>query len=237
MIVFAAIRTITIPGFADPFSSLSHLIGAAVFAVLGVALVLKGLRARHEDGWRPGRGHVGSLVVFAVSAVLLLTMSGVFHMLGPGGAARAAMQRLDHAAIFVLIAGTFTPTHAILFRGVWRWGMLLLVWTLAVAGVILKTIYFTQVSQIVGLTAYIGMGWIGLASMILIARRYGKRVVMSLVLGGLAYTAGGIVDGLNAPVLAAGVFGSHELFHVFVLLGLSLHWWFVWETAGFRTPE
>jgi predicted membrane channel-forming protein YqfA (hemolysin III family) len=45
------------------------------------------------------------------------------------------------------------------------------------------------------------------------------------------------VDGLNAPVLIAGVFGSHELFHVFVLLGLSLHWWFVWETAGVRTPE
>ncbi len=237
MIVFAALRTIAIPGFADPFSSLSHLLGAVVFAVLAVALVLRGLRARHEDGWRPGRGHVGSLVVFAVSAVLLLTMSGVFHLLGPGGAARAVMQRLDHAAIFVLIAGTFTPTHAILFRGVWRWGMLLLVWTLAAVGVILKTIYFTQVSQIVGLTAYIGMGWIGLASMILIARRYGKRVVMPLVLGGLAYTAGGIVDGLNAPVLIAGVFGSHEFFHVFVLLGLSLHWWFVWETAGVRMPE
>lgn len=63
------------------------------------------------------------------------------------------------------------------------------------------------------------------------------RVVMPLVLGGLAYTAGAIVEGIGAPVLMRGVIGSHELFHMFVLAGLSLHWWFVWETAGFRTPE
>ena len=237
MIVMAAARLLELTAFADPFSSLSHLIGAGVFAVLSVPLVRKGIRARHEDGWRPGVGHLAALVIFAVSAVLLLTMSGVFHLLGPAGAGRAVMQRLDHAAIFVLIAGTFTPTHAILFRGVWRWGMLAFVWTLAAVGVTLKSIYFRDVPQTVGLVVYIGMGWIGLVSMILIARRYGWRVVMPLVLGGLAYTAGAIVDGLGAPVLMRGVIGSHELFHIAVLTGLSLHWWFVWETAGFRTPE
>lgn len=147
------------------------------------------------------------------------------------------MQRLDHAAIFVLIAGTFTPIHAIRFRGVRRWGMLALVWMLAAAGVTLKSIYFDRVPQMLGLGMYIGMGWIGLASMILLARRFGARMAAPLALGGLVYTAGAVVDGVGAPVLIPGVFGSHELFHVAVLAGLSLHWWFVWETAGERTPE
>ena len=223
-----------IPGFADPFSSLSHLIGAAVCVGLSVPLVRKGLDARHDDGRKRGVGHVASLVIFGAAAVLLLTMSGVFHMLGPG-APRTVFQRLDHAAIFVLIAGTMTPIHAILFRGVWRWGMLAFVWMLAVAGVTLKSIYFDMVPQALGVGLYLGMGWLGLASMILLARRYGAPMVVPLVLGGLAYTAGAAVEWAEPGAIIPGVVRAHEMFHVAVLLGLALHWWFVWRTAGVRT--
>jgi channel protein (hemolysin III family) len=226
-----------IPGFADPFSRLSHLVGAAVCAVLGVTLIRKGMRAQHADGSKPGVGHVVSLVIFAASAVLLLTMSGVYHMLGPGGGPRAVFQRLDHAAIFILIAGTFTPIHAILFRGPWRWGMLLFVWTLAALGVTLKSVYFTSTPMTVGLALYLGMGWIGLASMILLLRRYGVRMVTPLVLGGLAYTAGAVLEWADPRPLIPGVIRAHELFHITVLIGLALHWWLVWSTAGLRTPS
>src|SRR6478672_10312211 len=103
-----AIETYPIPGFSDPFSSLTHLLGAGAFACLTPLLILKG----RGDPWR-----VASLGVFAFSTVFLLAMSGTYHLLSPGTPGRAVLQRLDHAAIFVLIAGTFTPFHCILFRG------------------------------------------------------------------------------------------------------------------------
>ena len=108
----------SIPGFVDPLSSLSHLGGAVVFALLSIGLLR---RAWH------GTFHAAAVAVFACSAVLLLAVSGVFHLLAPGYASRMVMQRLDHAAIFGLIAGTFTPVYAVFFRGLERWATVALV--------------------------------------------------------------------------------------------------------------
>ena len=97
-----------IPGFAEPVSSLTHLLGAAVFAVLGIFMIRKGC------------GHAGravALAVFVVSVVFMFSMSGVYHLLTPGTTGRAVLQRLDHAGIFLLIAGSFTAAHAILVCG------------------------------------------------------------------------------------------------------------------------
>ena len=216
---------LAIPGFADPFSSLSHLCAAAVFAVLAVPLV----RRTGERGARV------SLEIFAASAVLLLSMSGVFHLLARGGTARSVVQRLDHAAIFVLIAGTFTPIHAILFRGVARWGMLVLIWTIAVLGVTLKSIYFTSTPVALGLGLYLAMGWIGGLSIVALWRRGGPRFVMPLLPGGLAYTAGGVVEWAQPRPLIGGVIGAHEIFHIAVIVGLALHWRFIRTIAGMPT--
>jgi len=250
----AAVEPFSIPGFADPFSSISHLAGAAVFAVLSVPLIRKGIRAHgaavpalagHEPpGWPRVAGHVASLAIFAASAVVQLSLSGVYHLLARGndqsggGVGRAVLQRLDHAAIFVLIAGTFTPVHAILFRGPWRWGMLAFIWAFTAAGVTLKSVFFRSTPEWLGLALYIGMGWIGMVSIVVLARRlgvFGDKGVWPLAAGGLVYTAGAVIDGVKAPVLIPGVLGSHELFHLAVLAGLSLQWWFVWRTADVRT--
>src|SRR6266404_6193089 len=113
----------SLPGFHDPVSAITHLLGAVVFLVLGYRLVL------HAWGrW----DRVAFLAVFGFANVFLFTMSALYHMMEFGGTARAVMERLDHGAIFVLIAGTFTPAHGILFRGVGRWGFLLLIWTAAI---------------------------------------------------------------------------------------------------------
>src|SRR5687767_13132626 len=101
---------LSIPGFGDPVSSLTHLAAAVVFAILSGFLVARG---------RGDAGRAASLAVFAFSCVLLLSMSGVYHLLTPDTAARAVLMRLDHAAIFVLIAGSFTPIHVILLRNRW----------------------------------------------------------------------------------------------------------------------
>ena len=124
---------LSIPGFSDPVSSLTHLAGAVVFAILGVFLIARG---------RGDARRVVSLAVFAFSCVLLLSLSGVYHLLSPGTAARSVLMRLDHAAIFVLIAGSFTPVHVILLRDRWQWHLLAWIWVAALAGLVLKTVYF-----------------------------------------------------------------------------------------------
>lgn len=194
--------------------------------------------AAKVDTLTEGKRRVLSLCIFAFSAVLLLSMSGVFHLLPSGTPARAVLRRLDHAAIFILIAGTYTPIHTILFRGGWRWGMLLLVWSIAVASVTLKTIFFASVPDWLGLTLYVGMGWIGLFSMIKLASTRGVRFIFPLVAGGIVYTVGAIIELANIRPLVASVIRAHELFHIAVLGGLALHWRFVTIIASTRfTPD
>ncbi len=205
----------SIPGFSEPVSSLSHLLAAGVFLVLG-ALLLVSHRGR--------MARMVGLGIYIFSCIFLLAMSGVFHLLEPGGDARAVLQRLDHAAIFVLIAGTFTPIHLLLFSGWKRWGMLLLIWTLAITGLTLKTIYFNDMPEWVGLMLYLGLGWMGGVSAWLMARHGLHHHLRPLVYGALAYSIGAVLDFLHFPTLIPGVLGPHELFHLFVLAGIAFHW-------------
>jgi channel protein (hemolysin III family) len=214
---------LSIPGFGDPLSALTHLAGAFVFARLGVSLV------------QQGRGELQrtmSLVVFAFACVLLLLISGTYHLWPPDGAFREVLRRLDHAAIFVLIAGSFTPVHAILFRGAWRWGMLAGIWATAIAGLTFKTVYFTAIPEWFGLALYLGFGWLGVVSWIALVRRFGFRFARPVLWGAMAYTFGALTDFLRWPTLAPGILGPHELFHLAVLAGLSFHWMFIRSFAA-----
>lgn len=218
----------SIPGFSDPFSSLSHLSGAVLFAILGVFLVVR--------GWGNAR-RVVSLAIFAASCVLLLSLSGVYHLLSHDTTARNVLMRLDHAAIFVLIAGSFTPVHAILLRARWHQGLLLGIWLAAIAGLTLKTVYFDSMPSWLGLAMYLGLGWMGVVSTAAIARRFGWRFVLPLVWGALAYTAGALVDHFRWPGPIPGVVEAHELFHLAVLAGISFHWAFIRAIADGRIAE
>jgi channel protein (hemolysin III family) len=211
-----------IPGFADPFSSLSHLVAAGVVLVLGLVFLV-----RNPGGF----GRTLGVSVFIFGAVFLLSMSGVYHLLEPGTGGRAVLQRLDHAAIFVLIAATFTPVHLLLFRGIARWGMLLLIWASAITGLTLKTVFFTQIPDALGVSLYLGLGWVGAISAYLLYRRCGLRPLVPVIIGALAYTLGAVLDFAAYPVLVPGVIGAHEIFHVLVLVGIAAHWRFIRDIA------
>jgi channel protein (hemolysin III family) len=170
---------------------------------------------------------VASLSVFVFSCVLLLSLSGVYHLLTPDTAARGVLLRLDHAAIFVLIAGSFTPVHAILLRERWQQYLLAGIWGAALTGLVLKTVYFDATPPWLGLLMYLGLGWLGLISTVALARRFGVRFVLPLVWGAAAYTLGALADFLRWPVLVPGVIGPHEVFHFAVLAGISFHWAFI----------
>lgn len=212
-----------LPGFHEPFSALSHLAGALIFLVLGYFLLLRG--RRHPSG-------MIYLAIYAFSVVFLLSMSGVFHMLVRGSPAHRVLERLDHGAIFVLIAGTFTPAHGILFRGWQRWAPLVLIWSIAAAGITLKTIFFDDLAHWVGLALYLIMGWLGAFGGVLLARRHGYNFVKPLLFGGIAYSVGAIVDVLEWMVAIPGIIHPHELFHMAVLMGAFWHWLFIWQFAA-----
>jgi channel protein (hemolysin III family) len=207
-----------IPGFSEPFSALTHLVGAGVFALLGVHLL-----------WlsRGSAARVVSLAIYIFSCVFLLSMSGVFHLLAQGGMPRYVLQRLDHAAIFLLIAGTFTPVTVMLFRGVWRWAILLVIWSAAVTAITLKSIYFHEVQEWLSVSLYLAMGWFGVLAGFDLWRRFGLRFIRGLLCGGLAYTVGAVMDFLRWPTLVPGIVGPHETFHVLVLAGAAFHWTFI----------
>lgn len=204
-------------GFQEPVSSWTHLIASGIFAILSIGMVRRGRTHAHRT----------ALGVFGFSAIFLLSMSGVYHLLNYGGAGRAVLGRLDHAAIFVLIAGTFTPVHAILFKGVMRWGMLGVIWAAAITGLTLKTIFFETISEGLGLTFYLGLGWAGLISGLFLWKRFGGHFIRPLLIGALCYSIGAIFEFLDRPILIEGVIGDHELFHIAVLFGLGFHWKFV----------
>ncbi len=213
----------SIPGFAEPVNSFTHLLGAGVCAVLAVSLLRR--------GWS-SRVRVACLGVFAFSCVFVLSMSGVYHLLPFGSTAREVLRRLDHAAIFTLIAGTFTPLHGILFDGWRRWIPLLLVWSAAIMGIVLSTVFFDRIPPWLATTVYLGLGWFGVFSAVMVWRRYGIEFIRPLLVGAVAYTAGALVDGLDWPTLMPGVVGAHELFHVAVLIGVAAHWRFVLQFAA-----
>ena len=208
----------SIPGFTDPFSSISHLLAAVVFLLYGVRLI---------NYARGHTGHVFSVCVFVFSVVFLLSMSGVFHLLDQGSDGRAVLQRLDHAAIFGLIAGTYTPVHTILFKGFWRWGFLVIIWTIAITGITWKSIFFSEMAEWLGLMFYLGLGWAAILSAYLTHRLHGLKIIKPLVYGGLAYTVGASLEFLQLPIIIPGAMGPHELFHVAVLFGIAWHWQFV----------
>ena len=212
----------SIPGFHEPFNALSHLIGAGVFAVFAFFLV----RSARGDA-----GRVMFLLVFAFTSVLLLSMSGVYHMLREGSTGRAVLGRLDLAAIFALIAGTHTPVQGLFFRGAARWVGLAVMWLLAATGITLFSVFYHSLPAWLGTTIYISMGWLAGSAGLVVWRRKRAAHIGLLVGGGVVYSLGAVMLGLEWPTLWPGVIGPHELWHVAVLVAMGLHWMFFFKNA------
>lgn len=211
-------------GFCEPISSWLHA-GGAIMAGLSS-------RALYRSAATPG----GSLAlgVFGAAVVLSLAVSGTYHALDTGTTVRAVFQRLDHAFIWILIAATFTPVHVILFRGAWRWAVLTVIWACAVVGVALKTIFFADVGDGLGLALYLVLGWMGAVSAGKIWHQDGRRATHLLLAGGVLYSAGGAASVAEMPVVIPGYVGPHEIFHLAVLAALFVHWRFMQSAIALR---
>lgn len=209
-------------GLYNPVSSLSHLLAAAT-AVVGAIFL-----------HRRGRGNALNtiaLLVFSASLLFLFSMSGIYHALEPGPW-RTLFRRLDYAAIWIVIAGSATPVHVLLFKGGWRWGLTALFWGIAITCLVLIDIYFSQLPYWAIVSAYVALGWLGAVSFGKIMAAYGWKETTLLFLGGIAYSTGAVIDAVDGPVLVTGILGAHEIFHLLVIVGAALHWTFIYNWAG-----
>jgi channel protein (hemolysin III family) len=205
-------------GIQDPVASLTHLLGSLVFLALGIGLIQRG---------RGSRLRVAALVIYVLGVSLTLLASGLLHLVERETELRSLMVRIDHAAIFFLIAATYTPIHVIEFRGWMRWGVLGAIWAAALAGMILKIAFISAVPEWLSLTLYLGLGWMGLFTAYVLHGVVGYRPLVPIVVGALAYTIGALLDAsaLSDPV--PGVIRAHEVFHLFVLAGIAAHWVYI----------
>ena len=199
-------------------ASLTHLFGALAFALLGVGLIRRG---------QGDRLRVAALVIYVSGVVFALSLSGIMHFVDRDSLARGVLIRLDHAAIFFLIAATYTPVHIIQFKGWMRWGVLAVIWTAATAGMILKLAFIEAVPEWLSLTFYLALGWAGLFTAFALHRVVGFKPLIPIVLGALAYSAGALIDVSAMPDLVPGLIRPHEVFHVFVLAGVAAHWVYI----------
>jgi hemolysin III len=187
-----------------------HQIAFFVALVVGALLVVsaEGTRASAAAG------------VFAGSVAAMLGASALYHRVTWSVRARPWMRRLDHAGIYLLIAGTYTPVGLLTLRGTMRDVVLGVVWSGAAAAIVLK---FAWVNAPKWLSAVLGiaLGWVGVAAMPQVERYAGPAAVTLLAVGGVAYTAGAIVYARRKPDPVPTVFGYHELFHALTLVAVA----------------
>ena len=204
----------------EPVNALTHLIGAGL-SLIGTLLLF----ILNPNKTPFTITSIASILIFGISLILLYTTSGIYHLVKTTDAVLLKLKKLDHSMIFILIAGSYTPFCMLSLTGVWKWSIIIIVWTLAVVGITCK-IFWIDMPRWLSTFFYIGMGWIALFALKPLYTSLSFGGFLYLVLGGVMYTIGGIIYGLKKPNFSKA-FGFHELFHVFVMLGSFCHYWAV----------
>ncbi len=203
----------------EPINGLTHLAGG-LLASIGLIVLL---------ATAAGEGRADQVVAFGIfgfSLIALYTASALYHLLPLSPAGVARLRRVDHMSIFVLIAGTYTPFCLLALDGAWRAGLLGLIWGLALCGILLKLLWM-DAPRWLSVALYLGMGWTALAAAPALLRVVPTGGITWVLVGGVVYSAGALVYGLKRPNPVPGVFGFHEMWHLFVLVGSACHFWAV----------
>jgi hemolysin III len=163
-----------------------------------------------------------AVAIYAASVSALFGVSALYHRVTWTTAARRRMRRLDHAMIFLLIAGTYTPVGLLVLNGTLATVVLAVVWGGALAGIVLE-LAWTTAPRWLGGTVYLALGWVAVVAMPQLFTRLGMTGGLLIVVGGLVYSAGAAVYALRRPDPVPGVFGYHEVFHLLVIAGVAAH--------------
>jgi hemolysin III len=200
--------------FREPISAITHLVAASIsFIGLIILIVL---------GW----GDFQKIIpfsIYGISLILMFTASGTYHMVIARDSIILNLRKLDHSAIYLLIAGTYTPICVYFFNGFWQYGMLILIWSLAIIGIVVK-LFVINAPRWINAGVYLIMGWLAIMGIQEILRTMPTAAIIWLVLGGLFYSVGAIIYITKFLDFFPGKFGFHEVWHIFVILGALSHY-------------
>lgn len=201
----------------EPGSAITHFIGMLMAIFAAVPLLIK---AAHE----PSRIYIISLAIYAASLILLYAASTSYHTFDISPKINTILKKIDHMMISVLIAGSYTPVCLIVLKG--KTGIILLsiVWAIAIAGILIKA-FWVYCPKWVSSVLYIGMGWTCVLAFTQILNNMSPAAFGWLLAGGIIYTVGGVIYALKLPLFnnKHKNFGSHEIFHLFVMGGSACH--------------
>jgi hemolysin III len=209
-----------------PFQTIGEEIGNSILHGLGALLAIAGLvlLTLRANGYLGGKGGgapvVTILVIFTASMIILFLTSTLYHGIQHRGAKRV-FRILDHSAIYILIAGTYTPFSLLGFQGAMGWTYFGVEWALAVTGICLYAsgVRFIKKAELV---IYVVMGWAIMGGGFWLSRVIPRESMILLIAGGIAYTLG------IFWYRRKGRYMTHVIWHVFVLAGAALHWWSIW---------
>lgn len=218
----------TVKKLKDPGSAITHFIAMMMAFFAAFPLVIKAF----SEGTRVWV----SCLVFILSMILLYGASTIYHSFDKGDRINKILKKFDHAMIFVLIAGSYTPVCILVLGGRVGIGLLALVWSVAIVGIIFKMCWVTCPKWLSS-AMYIAMGWMCVLAFSPIMNNLEWKEFLWLLLGGIIYTVGGIIYAIRTPrVLAFNnrhrMFGTHEIFHVFVMVGSMCHFIMLYNFIG-----
>ena len=207
----------------EPGSAITHFIGMMMAVLAAMPLLAKA-------GMTGSTAAVAAMMIFAMSMVCLYGASALYHSVNVTGKVLKVFKKIDHMMIFVLIAGSYTPVCMLILDHKLGYPLLAAVWGIALAGILIKFFWVTCPKWFSSML-YIAMGWVCIFVFGELLATLPRPVFLWLLAGGLIYTAGGIIYALKCPIFNSRHkwFGSHEIFHVFVMAGSICHFIFMYN--------
>ncbi len=200
--------------FREPVNGFTHL-GGAILAFFGLLVLLMAARG--------GMAKNVSVSVYGLGLVGMFSASATYHLARVKPATQQVLRKLDHSSIFLLIAGTYTPFCLLVFTGFWRWGLLAIIWAIALAGIVVK-VFYIKAPRWLNTAMYVVMGWLCVIAVPQMTALLPIGVLVWLITGGVLYTLGAIIYATRIFDFRPGTFGFHEVWHIFVLLGAAAHY-------------
>ena len=206
----------------EPGSAITHFIGMMLAVFAAVPLLVKACVSRSGE-------HFIAMAIFMASMILLYGASATYHSVNLTGRYLRIFRKLDHMMIFVLIAGSYTPVCLIVLGGELGYTLLALVWGIALAGMLVKAFWITCPKWFSS-AIYIAMGWVCVLVFGRLFDTLSTAAFLWLLAGGIIYTVGGVIYALKLPLFNSRhrEFGSHEVFHLFVMAGSLCHFIFMY---------
>ncbi len=200
--------------FREPVNGLTHLF-AAVAALFGSVYLI-------AVGWG-NTVKVVSLLVYGISLVLLFSASAIYHLVKAEPKTMVRLRKFDHSAIYLLIAGTYTPICLNMLTGFWKFGLLGIIWGLALVGIGVK-IFIIRAPRWFTAAVYVMMGWLSILGVSELIARLPGAALGWLLAGGIIYTLGAVIYSTKLFNFIPNHFGFHEIWHIFVILGALAHY-------------